>query len=238
VSETIYDDPFDPNTDDTANETLPLDVVMRDAIDSMLYDVHTAMPAKIVALKGNAMCDIQPLLQRKYKDGSLKPLPVIQDVPVVHPRGADYWVKLPIAVGDTGLAVFSERSLDTWAQTGGMVDPADPRRHDLSDAVFIPGLYAKAAPLSGAAADMVLHNGAAEITVKKPGKFKFAKVGGDEVLALLVQITDKLSTLSDTLSKDTTNTIFGPMKLNSFSQYTTLKTDIDELKTKLEALKG
>lgn len=54
---------------------------------------------------------------------------------------------LPVAVGDTGLLIFSDRSLDVWLATGGIVDPGDDRRHALSDAVFVPGLRPFSSPL-------------------------------------------------------------------------------------------
>jgi hypothetical protein len=59
---------------------------------------------------------------------------------VQFPGSGGYRITFPVAVGDTGLIVFSEASLDKWLVSGGTVDPADDRRHDLTDAVFLPGL--------------------------------------------------------------------------------------------------
>jgi hypothetical protein len=47
---------------------------------------------------------------------------------------------MPISVGDPGLLVFADGSLDVWLSHGGLVDPLNDRHHALSDAVFIPGL--------------------------------------------------------------------------------------------------
>jgi len=58
----------------------------------------------------------------------------------------------------------------------------------------------------------------------------------DELMDILTDITKQLKTLADTLSNDTTNTIFGPMKLNSFATYTTIKSNVQALITKLEGL--
>jgi len=62
------------------------------------------------------------------------------------PSGAD--LVTPVAVGDTGLLVFCDGSLDVWLSKGGLVDPLDDRHHALSDAVFIPGLRPFSNPVS------------------------------------------------------------------------------------------
>ena len=42
--------------------------------------------------------------------------------------------------GDEGIAIFSERCIDGWWQNGNASTPLDFRLHDLSDAMFIPGV--------------------------------------------------------------------------------------------------
>jgi len=59
----------------------------------------------------------------------------------------------------------------------------------------------------------------------------------DELMQVLVDITSELVDAFDTLYQDTTNTIFGPMQLNSFANYETIKDNLDALKTKLEGIK-
>jgi len=38
------------------------------------------------------------------------------------------------------MLLFSQASIDKWRKQGGKVDPVRDRRHDLSDAIAIPGL--------------------------------------------------------------------------------------------------
>ena len=72
---------------------------------------------------------------------------MVTGVPVVFPMGAFGGVTFPVQVGDTVLLVCSSSSLDAWlAGNGGEVDPQDDRRHDLSDAIAIPGLRATPLP--------------------------------------------------------------------------------------------
>lgn len=58
-----------------------------------------------------------------------------------------------------------------------------------------------------------------------------------ELIDLIVQWLEKQIEIADTLSTTTTNTIFGPMQLNDFSFFATKKTELEELKTKLESFK-
>lgn len=186
--------------DPLQNETKPLDEVMRLAVEGILYNLHTALPCKIVKVRNNSFVDIQPLLQRKYVTGQLVSLPVIQNVQVMHPRGADYWIKLPIAVNDIGFAVFSERSIDQWKLKGYLTDPQDGRRHDLSDAIFFPGAYPMNQVLTGAAADMIIQNKDAQIYLQKAGKFLIKKQGGDELLATESDLAQAVQSLASAVS--------------------------------------
>ena len=67
---------------------------------------------------------------------------MIYNVPVLFPRSRKAAVTFPLEKGDTVLLVFAERSLDEWIEKGGnKVSPEDPRRHDMSDAIAIPGCF-------------------------------------------------------------------------------------------------
>jgi len=124
-------------------EVPSLNFVLRQTINSVLNDVHTAMPGKVVEYnRAKRQADIQPLLKRKYKDGSEVAMPVIPNVPVWMPscNGFKTSIDLPIKVDDVGVILYSERSLDLWLVQGGMVYPNDERKFDLSDAIFFPGL--------------------------------------------------------------------------------------------------
>lgn len=232
-----FDNPFSDESQSHQSETPIFEQVLTNAIEARLLEVHTSLPCVITNVRSNSIVDIQPLLQRKYRDGSLVKLPIIQNCPVSHPRGNDYWIKLPLSVNDKGTALFAERSLDNWLASGDFVDPNDHRLHHLTDAIFIPGLYPQNSVVAGDASDLVVNNGKSEIQFKKSGRFKI-KNDTNELLDVLDQITAQLSALAQSLSVDTTNTVFGPMKLNNFSTYATIEGELDSLKAKLETLKG
>jgi hypothetical protein len=112
----------------------------------------TALPGRVQSFDSTKQAaDIEPLIHDTWEgeDGTNQtgPLPVIPSVPVCFPGSGAFRVTFPVAKGDTGLLVFCSRSIDRWLSEGGSVDPQDDRTHDLSDAVFVPGLNDLAHPI-------------------------------------------------------------------------------------------
>ncbi|WP_044898779.1 Gp138 family membrane-puncturing spike protein [Brevibacillus thermoruber] len=70
-------------------------------------------------------------------------IPSLQDVPIVFPRGGGYVLTFPVRPGDECLVVFSDMCIDAWFSLGGVQNQIEKRRHDLSDAIAIPGLWSQ-----------------------------------------------------------------------------------------------
>lgn len=123
-------------------DRIRVDVGLAELIDSELYQLHTAMPGQITAFnETDNTVSVQPCLKRKYEgEDSPVSLPIIEDVPIVYPGSGDYWIVFEPEIGDCVMLVASERSIATWLNQGGVVDPGVRRRHNLSDVVAIPGL--------------------------------------------------------------------------------------------------
>jgi hypothetical protein len=190
--------PFDPGTPDFQPETLPLDEIIRQAVAAAIMQMRVHLPGKIVAIRGNQKVDVQPLLQTRYINGDVVNLPVIQNVMVQMPVGANYSIKLPIAVGDTGSLLFCDRSLDVWASgKGGIVDPQDARTHDISDPVFTPGLVPFANQTTDSTSDLVVTNGNAQLRLNATGGFKLQNTSkNQELINILTTLVQTLSTAS------------------------------------------
>lgn len=125
--------------------------------EDLLLRLNTATPARVqrydAALQ---VVDAVPLVRGPVPraDGTYdhEDLPVVPSVPVVWPRVGAWGLTMALAEGDTGLLVCLESDLGTWrAGDGSVVDPVDLRRHHLSHAVFVPGLYVRSRALSAAA---------------------------------------------------------------------------------------
>lgn len=100
----------------------------------------TSLPGRIESYDPTTQsCSVQPLIKEvtRGEDGAreVKPLAIVNGVPVVFPGGGGYHLTFPLAKGDTVLLVMSTWSLDRWKAKGGTVDPEDERRQDISDAV-------------------------------------------------------------------------------------------------------
>lgn len=119
--------------------------VITTAMDVRLEDMHVSMPGRVVSYDATKQsASVQPLVKRITTDETgarvTETLPIINDVPVVFPGAGSYAITWPITVGDSVLLVFAETSLDRYLLSGNIVDPIDPRRFALSDAIAIPGL--------------------------------------------------------------------------------------------------
>lgn len=180
-------------------ETPTLEQVIRTAIEARLCDVHVSLPCIIQRYDAaKQQADVVPALQRVYADGRVSTLPVISNCPVIWPRVAGAILHMPMKPGDHCVAVFSERSLDNYLEQGKIVDPADDRKHHLSDACIHPGGYpfSKPATLTDSEA-VTLQFGSSELLIKPDGtvSIKAANINlGDHSLTKFVAIAEKVAT--------------------------------------------
>ena len=122
--------------------------------DRMAGQIRCAMPGVVVQFYPETQtADVQPAIKMKVNlgDGVKQvQLPVINNVPMVLPFAQSYGLllTLPIKEGDECLLIFGDRSIDNFAQKGGVQptvftaseDTTTPRSHHLSDAICIPGI--------------------------------------------------------------------------------------------------
>lgn len=126
--------------------------VIRDAIGARLAEVWTATIGRVESydpIKQTA--DVLPVVRRPLQasDGHVghEDLPVIPNVPVLQARSGGFFVHLPVEAGDTVLLVFTSDSFQMWRESGSVVNPGDLRRHSLSNAIAIPGVFPALQPL-------------------------------------------------------------------------------------------
>lgn len=130
-------------------ERIPsLTIAVQSMIDRERADIWTAMPGIVQSVDFTKMtCVVQPAIQASVRDqqGNWNPvtLPVLTDCPICFPGGGGFEFTFPLVKGDEGILVFAARALDAWWQQGGVQPQVEVRMHDLSDGMFIPGLFSQ-----------------------------------------------------------------------------------------------
>lgn len=147
--------------------------IIRRIVEQYVHEhIYTAMPAKVISvenLEDEQTIDIQPNIVDVFRDHRNVELPPVLDVPVVFPSAGGGILSFPIKVGDTVLAVFSQKSIDEWVNSNDdfkYYTPADMRSYDLNDAIAIPGLYTKKTNLHPNPNDVELKYGDSKIILR------------------------------------------------------------------------
>lgn len=137
-----------------------------------LQEARIMLPARVERYDADRQCvDAQPWIDDvlELPDGSLmrEKLQVATNCPVMFPRSGPFAITFPIELGSTVMLAFTSASLDRFLSIGGAVDPEDPRRHTINDAVAFPTGHSFAgvtAPATTAPQDaMVLHGAAIKL---------------------------------------------------------------------------
>ncbi|MCO8066091.1 hypothetical protein NI459_00265 [Acinetobacter schindleri] len=135
----------------TLNERAPKQLqIIKEAVNAALANLWTALPCEVVEYNSKAVTvNVQPSIKIPVHlpDGEIETveLPMLLDVPVMFPCAGGFTITHPIKKGDECLVNFADRNIDLWWQSGGIQDPFDTRKHDLSDgfAFFRPQSQAK-----------------------------------------------------------------------------------------------
>lgn len=154
--------------------------------DALRASMWTALPGIVVSFNAAAQTAVvQPAIQQVLlKEGAVRPLPVLQDVPVYFPSGGGLTLTFPVAAGDECLLVFSSRCIDGWWQSGGEQPPGQARTHNLSDGFAFVGVRSRPRALgsvNSSAAQLRTANGAAYIELGADGKVKITAPAGIEL---------------------------------------------------------
>lgn len=244
----LIDNNFDPATVSDESETLPMSSIINMYIRGAQVELNTAFPARVVTVSPGVV-SVQPLIKRTLAFKPTPPaeqvvaLPVLADVPLWSPRGTGYAMQLPVAVGDLGLVVCCQRSLDVWKVSAGAdpVDPQDPRIHHLSDGVFFPGAYPIMSPFTPTigAADptaFILENGATQFRVTPSGQFNLKNAAGNDLLELTNEILTQLTNINTLIQAITVNTVFGPQPIINAPAFAALTPLLAAITAKLATL--
>lgn len=166
--------------------TLP--TILERMQENIMRGLRVCGPARVESYDAATQsCSAQPLIHygEINEDGErvvFRPA-VVTNVPVMHAGGGGFQFTVPVAVGDTILLVYSDRSLDRLLVRGGEVDPADDRMHHDGDAIAFTGFRDFAHALATAPTDRIrigYSTGAAKIDITATE----VQAGGTAALAL------------------------------------------------------
>lgn len=209
---------------------------VRNAVIYNLCNIDTAFPGQIVSYDPVLRkASIQPTVNRKYSDGTVQPMPILNSVPVMMPFSGGASITFPISVGDTCLVVCCERSITEWLNQGIQVTPNDPRIFSLADAVAIMGLlpFTVTNPNTSNDEFVIGYNGS-QIVIRNNGDIIIETANkvaiGNSTAEVLDIIERILGILSTSLTEEPGDIIQqSPLPPNGDS-YTSLMTLISNLK--------
>jgi len=118
--------------------------IARNVFRALLPEVRTHLIGQVVSYDAATnTAEIQPVTRavRMTDAANLTTLalPVLADVPVMQRGSGKLWLTVAPAVGSYGVLHVSDREIETWLTTGGMVDPSVTRICHINDAIFEPG---------------------------------------------------------------------------------------------------
>lgn len=196
-------------TVDQRERNCDLEEAVRAALDGRQAVTWTSLPGIIVSYDPatlTASVQLSVKISIRAADGSFtwQEIAPCLDVPVQWPQGGNVVFTFPLAAGDEVLVQFCSRCLDGWFSGGDVQIPSEPRFHDLSDAVIIPGIRSQARPLGftpstanaqlstvdGTTQVEVAGDGSQVVTITAPGGLV---INGDVTVNGLVAATGEVS---------------------------------------------
>lgn len=195
-------------------KTPTLAATIKNALRDISLDIHVSIPGRITKYdKDTQKASVAPLLKKKFNDinSTLEDLPILNNVPVLQIQCnlRNTFIYMPIKVGDVGMIMFCDRSIDNYLssvpQEGEIksVFHNSGRVHDLSDAWFIPGILPYSISIKGINDDdIVIKNESTQINIKPDGTITINN-GTNELI-------ETLSTLVDNLTNARVLTLMGP----------------------------
>lgn len=156
--------------------------MLREVLSKFLQNVDDMLPARVISYDAaTKLVEVQPLIMLALTDGSTVSRAAVASIPVLQIGGGLAVLDFKISPGDIGFIKASDRDISLFLQSFDESAPNTFRKHNFSDAIFIP------APLHGYTVDS-----AASVTLRT--------VDGSQTIELFpghIEITSNTSILLD-----------------------------------------
>jgi hypothetical protein len=165
------------------------------------FDAENQLVSVRVAIRERVSIDGEPFEHME--------VPILEKVPIFMPRAGNFILTMPIAAGDECLLVFADNCYDSWWETAAVGNQLDNRRHDLSDAFAIVGIWSKPNIIRGYSEDSaVLRSLAGDSYVEvKDSIVNVVTSSQVNVQAPAVNVTAQTTTVNSTTVEVTGGTI-------------------------------
>ena len=171
--------------------------VLQGALEARLLEVHVSIPAVVKGYDATTQkISAQPVNRRAFLDETgarqTEDAVVITDIPVAFPCSLTDGMTFPVNVGDTVKLLFAESSIAMWLRRDGFVDPADDRKHALSDAVCVGWVHSFSNPIQNVSSTDVVIRAKNSLLLGDPNASD-----GTAGLTALTEFMDVLATVTD-----------------------------------------
>ncbi len=131
-------DNFTPPSIDPASRN-DISGTIRFILTKFLQGVDDMLPAIVIAYdRTTNRARVQPLISVVTTSNEVVQRPQIASIPVLQLGGGGFVISFPIKTGDLGWIKANDRDISIFLQTLQSSEPNTARKHDFSDAVFIP----------------------------------------------------------------------------------------------------
>lgn len=119
---------------------MTLTKTLTNAFNYYFKRINTVILCEVVKIRGNNV-DLQPLIRGKLKDNlnniTNYDLPVLLDIPVLTLQAGGFSVRMPIKVGDQGLALVSQRDIRNWKNNRTISNQQTTRKFNINDSFYL-----------------------------------------------------------------------------------------------------
>ncbi len=103
---------------------------------------ESMLPAAIASYdRTKNLASVTPLIQWKNTDGTSQNRPTVANIPVLSNGGGGFHLSFPLAQGDLGWILASDRDLSGFLKSLKSSSPTVYRMHSFSDSMFIPDVF-------------------------------------------------------------------------------------------------
>jgi len=123
-------------------------------VSNRLLALRTMTVGRVTRVFSNGWVEVDPQIQMVVRSDltqaeTPQDIGLLSRIPIGYYKAGGFIITLPVAAGDEGVIMFSDRSLDMWKATGRKAPPRDHRFHDVSDGVFVPWPTSKGGAIAG-----------------------------------------------------------------------------------------